>query len=245
MPDALTADEYITRLQAHQSDDELRKIQRYFKSGAGEYGEGDTFMGVRMGQVFELSKEFIDLPPSEIEKLLENPIHEVRAGGVSIMDKQGRRKSSTEGRRKELYDLYLRRIDRINNWDLVDLGAPFVVGRYLFEKPRDVLYGLAASENVWERRTAILSTLYFVRQGSTDDILPLAEMLVNDPEDLMHKAVGMMLRSVGVIDRPALLTFLDKHATTMPRTMLRTATEHFDKDARSHYLGLRQAAVSG
>ena len=132
-------------MKAHRSPDELEKIQRYFKSGKGEYGEGDQFMGVRMGQVFALAKEFMEMPPGEIEKLLESPIHEVRAGALSIMDKQARNKKTPESRRKELFDLYLRRTDRINNWDLVDVSAPYVVGGYLFDKPRDVLYRLARS----------------------------------------------------------------------------------------------------
>ncbi len=140
----VTAKQFIERLKALQSPKELEKIQRYFKSGEGEYGEGDVFMGVRMGSLFKLSEEFIDMPPKEIEKLLESPIHEVRAGAVSIMNKQGRNKKTTESRRKELYDLYLQRHDRINNWDLVDLGATFVIGRYLFDKPRKCCTNLLA-----------------------------------------------------------------------------------------------------
>lgn len=160
----LTAKNFIEQLKAHQSDEELKKIQRYFKSGEGEYGEGDTFIGVRMGQVFTLAKEFVEMSPGEIEKLLESSIHEVRAGALSIMDKQARNKKTPETRRKELFELYLKRMDRINNWDLVDVSAPFVVGGYLFDKPRDILYKLAKSKNIWERRTAIVSTAYFLRE---------------------------------------------------------------------------------
>src|SRR5262245_17323966 len=130
MPTSINAKQFVERLKAHRSAEEFKKIQRYFKSGDGEYGEGDEFMGVRMGQVCTLAKEFIEMPPGEIEKLLGNPIHEARAGAMSIMDKQARSKKTPESRRKELYDLYMRRHDRINNWDLVDLGAPFVVGGY-------------------------------------------------------------------------------------------------------------------
>jgi hypothetical protein len=148
-----------------------------------------------MGQVFELAKEFIDMPPAELEKLLENPIHEVRAGALSIMDKQGRRNETPESRRKELFDLYLRRIDRINNWDLVDLAAGFMVGRYLEDKPRDILYQLARSENLWERRTAMVSTSYFIRKGDVDDTFKIAEILVNDLHDLIQKAVGGRLET--------------------------------------------------
>jgi len=144
----INAKRFVERLKAHRSPDELKKIQHYFKSGEGEYGEGDKFIGVRMGQVFALAKEFIDMAPREIEKLLESQIHEARAGAVSIMDWQARNKKTTEARRKELYDLYLRRHDRINNWDLVDRSAPYVVGGYLLDKPRDILYKLARSKNV-------------------------------------------------------------------------------------------------
>ena len=130
MPANITAAQFAKRLKAHRSAAELKKIQRYFKSGEGEYGEGDEFIGVRMGQVFELAKEFIEMPLSEIEKLLESPIHEARAGGLSIMGKQSRSKKTSDERRKELFDLYVRRHDRVNNWDLVDLGALYVVGIY-------------------------------------------------------------------------------------------------------------------
>jgi 3-methyladenine DNA glycosylase AlkD len=158
---------------------------------------------------------------------------------MSIMDKQGRRNKTPEGRRKELFDLYLRRHDRINNWDLVDLGAPFVVGRYLFDKPRDVLYTLARSENLWERRTAIVSTGYFIRQGDIDDTFRIAEILLNDGQDLVHKATGWMLRAAGGTDPQRLLSFLDTHAATMPRTMLRYSIEHLSPEQRKHYLGLK------
>jgi hypothetical protein len=168
MPTEMTAKQFIKKLETLRSATELKKIQRYFKSGEGQYGEGDEFMGVRMGQVFALAKEFIEMPPDEIEKLLESPIHEVRAGAMSIMDKQARDKKTPESRRKELYDLYMRRHDRINNWDLVDLGAPHVVVGYLFDKPRAILYKLARSKNMWERRTAIVSTFYFIRKGEID-----------------------------------------------------------------------------
>ncbi len=230
-----TAAAFVERLHLLQSDEELRKIQRYFKSGSGEYGEGDLFIGVRMGDVFALAKEFIDLPPGEIEAPLESPYHEVRAGALSVMDKQARRKRTPEPRRQELYDLYLRRIDRIDNWDLVDVSCPFVVGGYLFDKPRNVLYDLARSSNLWERRTAIVSTSYFIRQGETADTFAIAEILLNDPEDLIHKATGGWLRAAGGIDRPQLVNFLDAHAA-MPRVMLRYAIEHFDKPERNAWL---------
>jgi 3-methyladenine DNA glycosylase AlkD len=158
MQEDLTAERFVERLSELQSDEERQKIQRYFKTGTGDYAEDDVFMGVQMGDVFRLAKEFIAIDPTEIETLLESPIHEVRAGALSIMDKKARRKSLPDDERKQLFDLYLRRHDRIDNWDLVDLAAPWVVGGYLHKRPRDVLYDLARSENVWERRTAIVAT---------------------------------------------------------------------------------------
>ena len=197
-------------------------------------------MGVRMGQVFALAKEFTDMPPTEIEKLLENPIHEARVGAISVMDFQARSKKTSAARRKELFDLYIRRHDRINTWDLVDRSAPYVVGGYLFDKPRKILYKLARSKNMPERRTAIVSTGYFIRQGDIDDTFKIAELLLNDDHDLIHKATGWMLRAAGGVDRQKLLEFLDKHAITMPRTTLRYATEHFDKKQRDHYLNMKK-----
>ena len=189
-----TARRFVEKLETYRSPEEAKKRQRYVKAGEGEYGEGHEFMGVRMGRVFWLAEEFIGMPPEEIEKLLESPIHEVRAGGLSIMDKQARSKRTPETRRKELFDLYLRRTDKINNWDLVDVGAPYVVGGYLFDKSRDVLYELARSECVWERRTAIVSTAYFIRQGDVADTFEIAGMLLEDDQDLIHKATGVVAR---------------------------------------------------
>jgi 3-methyladenine DNA glycosylase AlkD len=240
MSAAMSAAEFVEKLETYRSPDEILKYRRYFKTGAGEYGEGDVFVGVRMGQVFALAKEFIDMPPVEIEALLESSIHEVRAGGLSIMDKQARRKKTPESRRKELYDLYIRRHDRINSWDLVDVSCIYVVGGYLFDKARDILYELARSENMWERRTAIVSTAYFIRQGDLADTFKVAEMLLQDTQDLIHKATGWMLRAAGATDRQKLLSFLDQHAATMPRTTLRYSIEHLDKQQRDHYLNMKK-----
>lgn len=239
IPPRLTATEFIKKLKAHSSPAQAKQLARYFKAEEGGYGAGDIFIGVRMGQVFAFGKEFIEMPVDEIEKLLESPIHEARAGAVSIMDWQARRNKTPEARRKELYELYLRRHDRINNWDLVDRSALYVVGRYLFDKSHKPLYKLARSRNLWERRTAVVSTLYFVRKGETAETFKIAAMLLDDKQDLIHKATGWALRAAGGIDKPALLNFLDEHAATMPRTMLRYAIEHFDKNQRAHYLNLK------
>lgn len=234
-----TAKHFIKRLKTYQSPIEREKSLRYFKKPTN--GEADQFIGVRMGHVFALVKEFITMTPDEIEKLLESKIHEVRAGACSIMDKQARSKKTTPERRKELFDLYLRRHDRINNWDLVDVCAIYVIGGYLFDKPRQILYKLARSKNMWERRTAIVSTAYFIRKGELDDTYRLAEMLLGEKEDLVHKATGWMLRFAGDKDRPRLLKFLDQHAATMPRVALRYSIEKLDKPQRDYYLSLKKS----
>jgi 3-methyladenine DNA glycosylase AlkD len=235
----LTATRFLKELKALRSAEELQKIQRYFKSNPDEHAAADKFIGVRMGDVFALAKKYIGMPLGEIEKLLESPIHEARVGAVSIMDFQARNKKTASTRRKELFDLYLRRHDRINNWDLVDRSAPYVVGGYLSDKPRKVLYQLARSKNVWERRTAIVSTFYFIRQGEVDETFKIAKLLVNDRHDLVHKAVGGWIREAGKKDQSKLLAFLDDHAGTMPRTMLRYAIEHLNEKQRQHYLKLK------
>jgi len=227
----LTAEEFTRQLQTFQSDDELRKIQRYFKDD-----DRDHFIGVRMLHVFTLAKTFIDLPLAEIETLLDSPIHEARAGALSIMSKQAARKSTPDSRRGELFELYLRRHDRIDNWDLVDLAAPNVIGDHLLGRPRDVLYDLARSANPWERRTAIYSTLAFVRKGDVADTFGIARLLLNDPHDLVQKPTGGMLREAGKKDEPALLAFLDIHAAAMPRTMLRYAVERLGPSVRAAHV---------
>ena len=211
---------------------------RYFKSGEGEYSEHDQFIGVQMGKVFALAKSYMGMSLEEIEKLLESDIHEIRVGGVSIMDFQARDKKTPQEQKKALFDLYLKRHDRINNWDLVDRSAPYVVGGYLFDKPRNVLYKLARSKNWWERRTAIVSTYFFIRQGEVNDTFQIAELLLRDKHDLIHKATGGWIREAGKRDLPRLITFLDKHAAAMARTTLRYATERLDKKQKVHYLSL-------
>lgn len=224
----LTANSFIEQVKKLQSDDELIKIKKYFKINTGGYSEHDVFIGVKMGELFSLAKEYGEMPIDEIEKLLESEIHEVRAGAVSIMDKASRTKKISEQRRKEFFELYIKRHDRVNNWDLVDLGSLNMTGSYLFDKPRKILYKLAKSKNIWERRTAILSTTYFIRQNDLNDTYKIAEMLLYDKEDLIHKAVGWMLRFAGDKDRNKLLLFLNKHSYNMPRMMLRNAIEKFD-----------------
>lgn len=235
-PENATADNFVKAMQPYVSPTEREKLMKYFKQ-AGH----DQFIGIRMGQLFALAKAFIGMPPAELDKLLQSPVHEVRAGALSIMDKQGRSNKTPDSRRKELYELYLKRHDRIDNWDLVDLAAQFVVGRYLFDKPRAVLARLAKSKNEWERRTAITATAYFMRQGEVEDTFKIAAILVHDPHDLVQKAVGGWIRQAGKgRHRKELLLFLDRYAATMPRTALRYAIEHLSEKERKHYMGLKE-----
>lgn len=235
---ALTAKAFIAKLKTFQSDEELRKIQRYFKSGEGEYAHGDTFIGVRMGTVFALAKSFVAMDPREIEKLMESDIHEARAGAMSIMGQQAMLRTTSDARKKELYDLYLRRHDRINNWDLVDLAAKPVVGQYLEDKPRAVLRKLARSKNMWERRTALYACLWFIMKlKETKDTEEICALMIGEKEEVIQKAVGALIRCIG-IDRPRLHAFLQQHAAKMPRVMLRYAIEKLTPAERAEYMAL-------
>lgn len=226
----LSAAGFLMQLKSHASLAQQQAYERYFP------GQSQEFIGVRMGQVFALAKAHSQMPLAEIETLLESDIREARAGAVSIMEKSVRGKKTSEERRKALYELYLRRHARINTWDLVDLGAQHVVGAWLADKPRDILYQLAASDFWPERRSALVACFAFVRRGELDDALKLAEMLAEDPEEYVQKAAGWLLRTVGDADRPRLLAFLQQHAARMRRLMLRAAIEKLDKAERARWL---------
>lgn len=229
----LTADDFFKQLRKLSSSTIAKKHSHIAAD------KDDLVVGVRMGQVFALAKEFMNMELDEVEAMLESPIHEMRVGAVSIMDFQARSKKTSDEQKKKLFDLYIRRHDRINTWDLVDRSAPWVVGSYLIDKPRKVLYKLAKSKMMAERRTAIVSTLFFIGKGDVDDAFNLAEIMLYDKEDLIHKANGWALRFAGDKDRKRLLAFLDNYAADMPRVTLRYATEKFDKKQREHYLKLK------
>ena len=231
----ISAARFVQLLESYRSPDEPNKTDE------GGSVEDDASMGVRMGDIFGLAKEFIDRPPEEIEKLLESPIYEVRAGGLSIMGKQAERKKTPESRKKELYDLYMSHMDNIDSWQLVDISCHKVIGGYLLDKPRDILYKLAHSGNWCERRTAVYTTLLFMRTGDVDDAFKISEILLNDDHHFIHTAVGGVLREAGKKDRPRLLNILDRYAATMPRVTLRYAIEHLDKEQREHYLGMKKS----
>lgn len=230
----------VTAAQAQAALDSLDNpadaqfLQRFFKTGEGQYGAGDIFIGLRVPTTRKVVKQFRDLPLKEIEILLESPIHEHRLAALIIMTEQAKR--ADQLRKKALYDLYLRRTDRINNWDLVDTSCRDVVGGYLIDKPRDTLYALARSKDLWERRIAMVSTWQFIRVGQLEDTFAIAELLLSDTHDLIHKAVGWMLREAGKKDQAALKDFLDVHAATMPRTALRYALERLHPADKAYYM---------
>ena len=227
----MTAKQFIERLKALSS----KQAAQFNAPLAAD--KSDAIMGVKMGQIFALAKEFMDMELDEVEKVLDHPAHEARVGAVSIMDFQARSKKTSDKRRKELFDLYIRRHDRINTWDLVDRSAIWVVGSYLLDKPRKILYKLAKSKMMAERRTAIVSTLFFIGKDDLDDAYKLAEIMLYDKEELIHKANGWALRFAGDKDKKRLLKFLDEYATTMPRVTLRYALEKMDKKTKEHYMG--------
>jgi 3-methyladenine DNA glycosylase AlkD len=231
----MTAKQFIKKLSGYKSKAEVEKVKKYFNDDDGE----TEFLGVSFGTVFKVAKEFVGMPLSEVNVLLDNKHYEVRMGAVSIMDYQAREKKTPESRRKELFDLYIKRHDRLNNWDFVDRAAPSIVGQYLIEKPRAILYKLAKSKNVWERRTAIVSTYAFIKKDEIEDTFKIAEILVNDKHELINKAVGSWIREAGKRDELRLKEFLDDHASTMPRITLRYAIEKLDKRTRDYYLSIK------
>jgi len=196
--------------------------------------------GIRMAELFALAKSFTQMPLAEVEQLLDNKSYDARMGAVCIMDFQARDKKIPAERKKQLFDLYITKHDKIDTWDMVDRSAPYVVGGYLFDKPRAILYKLAKSPNVWERRTAIVSTYFFIRQNDVADTFKIAKMLVKDKHEMIHSAVGSWVREAGKRDKQKLLDFLDLNAVTMPRTMLRYAIEKLDKNEKETYLSARK-----
>ncbi len=201
------------------------QVARYFKTGKGEYGEGDIFLGIPVPVMRRIALKHRMLVLADLQKLLDSKIHDHRAAALEILAVQFTR--GDERLREEIVRLYLRNTSRINNWDLVDGSARPILGEYLKTRPRTILRKLAKSKSVWERRIAIISTMTLVWAGELDDAMEISEMLLDDEHDLIHKAVGWVLREAGVEDRVRLIAFLEKHYARMPRTALRYAIEHF------------------
>ena len=239
----MNAKDVKQKLKSLASPDVAKSSVRFFKTGQGEYGEGDIFIGIKVPTLRTVSREFRSLPLEEVETLLNSPIHEERHLALMILVLQVAKFDDTH--RRVVFDFYLRNTKFINNWDLVDCSAPQVVGGYLLDKSRKPLFQLTKSKSLWERRIAIVSTQYFIRHDDFADTLAISEKLLNDGEDLIHKAAGWMLREVGKKDQSVLEAFLDQHAAVMPRTMLRYAIEKFPPEQRRAYLEVKRTSNVG
>ena len=215
-------DDLRRRLRKLANRERATHSLRFFKTAPGQYGHGDKFLGLTVPEMRKLVREFRELPLAAADALLASAWHEERLIALLVMVEQYRRSSAA---RPAIYRLYLQRTDRINNWDLVDASAPYIVGAHLEERSRKPLYRLARSKSLWERRIAIVATQHFIRRNDFEDTLAIARLLLGDKHDLIHKATGWMLREVGKRDERALRAFLDEHAAAMPRTMLRYAIE--------------------
>lgn len=230
-----------TAVAAHQAlkaiarPERVESTLRFFKAYPGGYSEGDQFLCCSVPGTRLVAKSFYDLPLPEIAKLLASKWHDDRLLALIILVRQY--KKGDQAKQEAVYQFYLAHLDRVNNWDLVDSSAGYIVGEYLKDRPRDILLELAASDNMWHRRVAMISTFAFIMSGDPSTSLVIAEKLLRDREDLIQKAVGWMLREIGKrIDRQVLLAFLDEHAQEMPRTMLRYSIEHLPPAQREHYL---------
>jgi 3-methyladenine DNA glycosylase AlkD len=208
--------------------------QRFFRTGPGEYGEGDIFIGIRVPVLRKMAGAYKDLPVSECTLLLQSPIHEERLLAILILIRIF--KKSQDDVKKSIYELYLKSTDFINNWDLVDTSAEHIVGAYLTDRSKRPLYRLARSNSLWKRRIAIMATFLYVKGHEFAETLKIAEMLMGDRHDLIHKATGWMLREIGKRDMNVAETFLKAHYKKMPRTMLRYAIERFPENKRQRYL---------
>ena len=221
-------------LKKYASKEKAAILQRFFKTGPGEYGEGDIFLGVKVPETRAVAKKFKDLTLNDTISLLKSKIHEERLLALLILVQKY--SSGDSGTRKKVYTAYLKNTNYINNWDLVDLSAYKIVGAYLADKSRKPLYGLVRSPNMWERRIAILSTYNFIKSDDFEDTIKISRLLLNDTHDLIHKAVGWMLREVGKRDISVCEGFLKGCYSSMPRTMLRYAIERFPEGKRLQYL---------
>jgi 3-methyladenine DNA glycosylase AlkD len=215
-----------------RSDEEKKIVlPRFFKTGKGQYGEGDKFLGVTVPNIREVAKEFNDINFDIIEELIHSPWHEMRMCALLILVNNSKKEVT-----KDTFDFYLSQTKYINNWDLVDLSAPQIVGKFLLDKKHDILYRLAESDLLWDNRIAIVSTLTFIRNNDLDDTYQLSLKMMNHKHDLMHKAIGWMLREAGKRDTKRLYDFIMEYKNIMPRTMLRYSIEKFDKETRKELM---------
>ncbi|MEM4259451.1 MAG: DNA alkylation repair protein [Candidatus Pacearchaeota archaeon] len=221
-------------LKENANPEQAKALQRFFKTGKGEYGEGDIFLGIKVPEQRKIAEQFLHLSSTELQKLLSSRIHEERL--VSLLILINKYNLSDEKGKETIFNLYLSNTKNINNWDLVDLSAPKIVGEFLKNKDKSILYKLAKSQNLWEKRISIISTYAFIKEGKFEDTIKISEILLNDSHDLIQKAVGWMLREIGKRDIILLKSFLNKYSSKMPRTMLRYAIEKLPEKERKLYL---------
>lgn len=236
----VTAADVIAELQAYASEEDARALRRFFKTGPGEYGEGDQFIGVRVPVTRKICKKYAGLPLTEVEILLASPFHEHRLAATIIVS--GQYKKADEALRQQLFALYLRALDdnQINNWDIVDTSCEHVVGAHARDHDAAILHRLAQDDRLWHNRTAMISCFAWLRRGELGATMDIVDRLWREPHDLLQKAVGWMLRETGKrVDVAVLLDFLDRHAHEMPRTELRYAIEHLPSEQRKHWLTRR------
>ena len=226
--------EFRKRIKEESNRQQAKSLQWLFKTGAGEYGEGDVFAGIKMPVQRKIAKEFKNLYSDDIKELLGSKIHEERMIGLLIL--QSKYEKGDEKEKEKVFKFYIRNRKRINNWDLVDISAPKIIGEHLLERDKKLLYEFARSKNLWERRIAILSTFTFIRVGKFETTFKISDLLSKDDHDLIHKAVGWMLREIGKKDLNAEEKFLKPRYKKMPRTMLRYAIEKFPEVKRKKYL---------
>ena len=224
----------LKELKSEKNAEQAKILSRFFKTGKGQYGEGDIFWGIRVPVLREISKKFKEVSLKDIQELLNSKVHEHRMIGMFLLIERYKK----EENKKEIFDFYLKNAKNINNWDLVDLTAPNIIGHYLLgnKKERKVLYSLVKSKNLWERRIAIISTFTLLRNKEYEDTLNISELLLKNEHDLIHKAVGWMLRELGKRDKKVEIEFLDKYYKIMPRTMLRYSIEKFDLKEKQKYM---------
>ncbi|MBS3149674.1 DNA alkylation repair protein [Candidatus Woesearchaeota archaeon] len=221
-------------LQKLENPEKAKILSRFFKTGKGEYAEGDIFLGIIVPEQRKLSKKYIDLTLNDLEKLLESKVHEYRLTALFILVHKYEKANKIT--KKKIFDFYLSNTKYINNWDLIDLSSHKILGDFLYEKNKDILYKLAKSSSLWERRISIISTYYFIRKNNFEDTLNISKLLLNDKEDLIQKAVGWMLREVGKRNLEKEEEFLRKYYKKMPRTMLRYAIERFKEEKKGYYM---------
>ena len=223
----------ISDLKKLENKNKAKVMSGFFKTKKGQYGEGDIFLGITVPDQRKIAKKFKKSSFYDVKKLLENKIHECRLTGLLILVEKF---ESDESQRKNIIDLYLDNIEHVNNWDLVDLSADKILGSYLLDKDKSILKKMAISKNLWKRRISIISTYAFIKQGKFDDAIKISKLLISDKEDLIHKAVGWMLREIGKRDKKTEISFLKKHYKKMPRTMLRYAIERFSDSEKKFFM---------